>query len=120
MASYGLKSETTDMIASLFPHLRPPIACVFLQLIAAAPLLAEPAPDFNRGRTLTLVSGFTPNGENDAYLRQLGRHIDRVSARPLLRLGRLETPSLDTILIAMLPISSSIAAHGIHLERPRR
>jgi len=69
------------MTAGLFLRLsrraRLPIALILLPLTIGAPLLAEPAPDFYRGKTLTLVSGFTPNGENDAYLRQLGRHIDR-------------------------------------------
>jgi tripartite-type tricarboxylate transporter receptor subunit TctC len=76
-----IESETTDTMPSLFPRLhrraRLPIACVLLQLAVAAPLSAEPVADYSRGRTLTLVSGFTPNGENDAYLRHLGRHVDR-------------------------------------------
>lgn len=53
------------------------IACALLQLTAAPPLMAEPVPDFYRGRTLTLISGFTPNGEFDAYARHVGRHIAR-------------------------------------------
>jgi len=69
------------MMAGLLPRLckraRLPLAFVLLPLTVAPPLLAEPTPDFYRGRTLTLISGFTPNGENDAYLRHLGRHIDR-------------------------------------------
>lgn len=81
MISTELKSQPTVAPASvpsrLCTRVRLPIACLILQLIVATPLLAEPAPDFYQGRTLTLISGFTPNGENDAYLRHLGRHIAR-------------------------------------------
>jgi tripartite-type tricarboxylate transporter receptor subunit TctC len=77
----GIEIRDDGMMASSFPRLcrwgRLSIACVLLQPAVAASLSAEPAADFYRNRTLTLVSGFTPNGENDAYLRHLGRHIDR-------------------------------------------
>ena len=69
--------EARRLLPRLCRRARLPLAFALLPLTVAAPLLAEPAPDFYRGRTLTLVSGFTPNGENDAYLRHLGRHIDR-------------------------------------------
>ena len=38
----------------------------------ATSLHADPVADFYRGRTLSLVSGFTPNGEYDSQLRLLG------------------------------------------------
>jgi tripartite-type tricarboxylate transporter receptor subunit TctC len=73
--------EETDMMASSFSRLRGlarlPVACALLQLVGATPLLADPVSDFYQSRVLTLLSGFTPNGENDAYLREVGRHIGR-------------------------------------------
>ena len=38
---------------------------------------AQGVADFYKGKTLTLVSGFTPNGENDIQFRLLGRHIGK-------------------------------------------
>lgn len=38
---------------------------------------ADPVADFYRGKTLNVVSGFTPNGEYDSYMRLMGRHIGR-------------------------------------------
>jgi tripartite-type tricarboxylate transporter receptor subunit TctC len=80
-ALHGLKSEVAAMAANSFSRLRGlaglPAACAVLQLAVATPLLADPVADFYQGKTLTLLSGFTPSGENDAYLRQVGRHIDR-------------------------------------------
>lgn len=80
-SSYGLKSEAADRMVSMFSRVgglaRLPIACILLQLSAATPLLADPLSDFYHSRALTLLSGFTPNGENDTYLRQVGRHIAR-------------------------------------------
>lgn len=53
------------------------VLCALLVTGTAAPLRAEPVADFYHGRTLNLISGFTPNGEFDSYLRLLGRHIGR-------------------------------------------
>jgi tripartite-type tricarboxylate transporter receptor subunit TctC len=36
---------------------------------------AETVADFYRGKTVNLVSGFTPNGEYDSEFRLIGRHI---------------------------------------------
>ena len=70
-----------------------------LQLTVATPLLAEPVSDFYRGRTLALVSGFTPNGENDAYLRQVGRHIGRfIPGNPAV--GSANMPGGGTLVAA--------------------
>ncbi len=38
---------------------------------------ADSVADFYKGKTLTLVSGFSPNGENDLQFRLLGRHIGK-------------------------------------------
>lgn len=38
---------------------------------------ADPVADFYRGKVLSVVSGFTANGEYDSYMRLMGRHIGR-------------------------------------------
>ena len=38
---------------------------------------ADTVADFYKGKMLTLVSGFSPNGENDVQFRLLGRHIGK-------------------------------------------
>lgn len=54
------------------------LACLVpLSIAAFEPLRADPVADFYRGRTLNLISGFTPNGEYDSYLRMMGRHFSR-------------------------------------------
>lgn len=45
--------------------------------MAAGSAKADAVADFYKGKTLTLVSGFTPNGENDVQFRLLGRHIGK-------------------------------------------
>ena len=46
---------------------------------------ADPVADFYAGKTLSIVSGFTPNGENDTYVRALGRHISKyIPGRPIV------------------------------------
>jgi tripartite-type tricarboxylate transporter receptor subunit TctC len=91
------------MVAGSFSRLcglaRLPIACVLLQLTGAAPLLADPVADFYHDRALTLLSGFTPSGENDAYLRQVGRHIARfIPGQP--RVVSTNMPGAGTLLAA--------------------
>src|SRR5258707_15724355 len=44
--------------------------------IAAAPLTGN-AQDFYRGRTITIVAGYSAGGRYDRYARVLARHIGR-------------------------------------------
>ena len=46
-------------------------------VIAAGAAKADPVADFYKGKTLTMVSGFSPNGENDVQFRLLARHISK-------------------------------------------
>ncbi|MEN9708311.1 MAG: hypothetical protein RIQ68_719 [Pseudomonadota bacterium] len=73
--------------------------------VAAAALLttgaakADAVADFYKGKTLTLVSGFTPNGENDIQLRLLGRHIGKyLPGNPQTMISNM--PGAGTLLAA--------------------
>ena len=48
-----------------------------LVLSLAAPARAEPVADFYRGRSVTLVIGYSAGGGYDAYGRVLARHLGR-------------------------------------------
>jgi tripartite-type tricarboxylate transporter receptor subunit TctC len=48
-----------------------------LALSLAAPAQAEPVADFYRGRSITLVIGYSAGGGYDAYGRVLARHLGR-------------------------------------------
>jgi tripartite-type tricarboxylate transporter receptor subunit TctC len=76
-------------------------------LVLAATFLAasqavaqsDPVADFYKSHTLTLVSGFTPNGENDIQLRLLGRHIGRyIPGQPQTLISNM--PGAGTLLAA--------------------
>ena len=56
-----------------------PAACV-LSLAAFAfnaPARADAVSDYYAGKTFSIISGFTPNGEFDTYFRLLGRHLGK-------------------------------------------
>jgi tripartite-type tricarboxylate transporter receptor subunit TctC len=46
-------------------------------LALAGPLQAQPVEEFYRGKTVTILVGFTAGGGYDVYARLLGRHIGR-------------------------------------------
>lgn len=54
-----------------------PILSVLLAIGTPVPLRADPVAEFYKGKTVSVVSGFTPNGEYDSYMRLMGRHIGR-------------------------------------------
>ena len=65
----------------------------------ATSLRADPVADFYRGRTLNVVSGFTPNGEYDSYMRLMGRHIGRyVPGQPQVVASSM--PGAGTMILA--------------------
>ncbi len=65
----------------------------------ANPLKADPVADFYRGKTLNVVSGFTPNGEYDSYMRLMGRHIGRfVPGQPQVIASSM--PGAGTMILA--------------------
>src|ERR687898_829468 len=54
------------------------IACLPAMLLAlAGPVHAQPVEEFYRGKTVTILVGFTAGGGYDVYARLLGRHIGR-------------------------------------------
>jgi len=54
------------------------VACLPAILLALAdPIHAQPAEEFYRGKTVTVLVGFTAGGGYDVYARLLGRHIGR-------------------------------------------
>jgi tripartite-type tricarboxylate transporter receptor subunit TctC len=54
------------------------VACLPAMLLAlAGPVHAQPVEDFYRGKTVTILVGFTAGGGYDVYARLLGRHLGR-------------------------------------------
>ncbi len=65
----------------------------------AQPLSADPVADFYRGRTVNVMSGFTPNGEYDSYMRLMGRHIGRhIPGQPQVVASSM--PGAGTMILA--------------------
>jgi tripartite-type tricarboxylate transporter receptor subunit TctC len=52
-------------------------AAIAIVLALAAPAQAQPAEEFFRNRTVTILVGFTAGGGYDLYARLLGRHLGR-------------------------------------------
>lgn len=50
---------------------------MFALVVGAAPLRADPVEDFYRGRTVTLVIGYSVGGGYDTYARVLAHHLGR-------------------------------------------
>ena len=75
------------------------LLCGLAQASWQSTLRADPISDFYNGRTVTLVSGFTPNGENDVQLRLLGRFIGRyIPGNPQVVIANM--PGAGTMLAA--------------------
>ena len=53
------------------------IAIGFAALMFAMPARAQSVEEFYRGRSATILVGFTAGGGYDLYARLLGRHIGR-------------------------------------------
>jgi tripartite-type tricarboxylate transporter receptor subunit TctC len=54
------------------------VACLSAMLLAfGGPVHAQPVAEFYRGKTVTILVGFTAGGGYDVYARLLGRHIGR-------------------------------------------
>ena len=56
---------------------RPAFARTATHSALAAPARAQSVEEFYRGRTVTILVGFTAGGGYDLYARLLGRHIGR-------------------------------------------
>ena len=75
------------------------LAVATAALLSASAAQADAVSDFYKGKTLTLVSGFTPNGENDIQLRLLGRYIGKyLPGNPQTMMSNM--PGAGTLLAA--------------------
>ncbi len=75
------------------------LALAAAALLSANAAQADAVSDFYKGKTLTLVSGFTPNGENDIQLRLLGRYIGKyLPGNPQTMMSNM--PGAGTLLAA--------------------
>ena len=72
------------------------IACLLLAL--AGPAQAQPGEEFYRGKTVTILVGFTAGGGYDVYARLLGRHIGR------------HIPGNPSIVVQNMPGAGSLKA----------
>jgi tripartite-type tricarboxylate transporter receptor subunit TctC len=74
------------------------IVSIAVALTLAAPARAQSAEEFYRGRTVTILVGFTAGGGYDLYARLLGRHIGR------------HIPGNPTIVVQNMPGAGSMKA----------
>jgi tripartite-type tricarboxylate transporter receptor subunit TctC len=87
------------------PALRLATACLAACAIAAAPAAAQ---DFYKGKTLTILVGFSPGGGFDINARVLARHIGR------------HIPGNPTVVVQNMPGAGSITAvHYLDLTAPK-
>ena len=73
-------------------------ACVVAVLTLTAPARAQTVEEFYRGRSITVLVGFTAGGGYDLYARLLGRHIGRY------------IPGNPTIVVQNMPGAGSMKA----------
>src|ERR1700712_5710741 len=90
---------TANFLIPLFAPALRSLAVVFATFLFMAAGRADPVSDFYHGRTVSLISGFTPNGENDIQLRLLARHIGRfIPGQPQVVIVNM--PGAGTLLAA--------------------
>lgn len=82
-------------------------ACA-LSAVTAAVARADSEQDFFRGKTVTVVVGFTPGGGYDTYARLLARHWGS------------HLPSKPTIVVQNMPGASGIASGNYLYDRAPR
>jgi tripartite-type tricarboxylate transporter receptor subunit TctC len=73
-------------------------ASIAVALTLAAPVRAQSVEEFYRGRSITILVGFTAGGGYDLYARLLGRHIGRY------------IPGNPTIVVQNMPGAGSMKA----------
>src|SRR5205085_3703126 len=74
------------------------LASVVVALTVASPARAQSVEEFYRGRSVTILVGFTAGGGYDLYARLLGRHIGRY------------IPGNPTIVVQNMPGAGSMKA----------
>jgi tripartite-type tricarboxylate transporter receptor subunit TctC len=73
-------------------------ACIVAALALTAPARAQSVEEFYRGRSITVLVGFTAGGGYDLYARLLGRHMGR------------HVPGNPTIVVQNMPGAGSMKA----------
>ena len=77
-------------------------------LLAAGGALADPVADFYKGRTVTIVVGYSPAASYDLYSRLLSRHIGR------------HLPGNPNVIVQNMPGGSSLkAANYVYNVAPK-
>jgi tripartite-type tricarboxylate transporter receptor subunit TctC len=79
-------------------RLAPHVAAFAIALALASPARAQTAEEFYRGRTVTILVGFTAGGGYDLYARLLGRHIGQ------------HIPGNPTVVVQNMPGAGSMKA----------
>ena len=83
------------------------LACALLAL-ASINAAAQPAADFYKGKTLTIISGEPPGGAADLYARAFAAHIGR------------HLPGQPSVIVQAMPGASSIIATSyLYQKAPR-
>ena len=72
-----------------------PLVALALASLAAAPAHAD---DFYKGKTFTIVAGFSPGGGFDLYARVLARHIGK------------HIPGNPSVIVQNLPGAGSLTS----------
>jgi tripartite-type tricarboxylate transporter receptor subunit TctC len=81
---------------------------VMAAVIMGGPALAQPAADFYRGKTLTLIVGYSVGGGYDTYARVLARHMTR------------HLPGNPSIIVQNMPGAGSLrAANYLYAVAPK-
>jgi tripartite-type tricarboxylate transporter receptor subunit TctC len=89
-------------------RLRLALSGLLLFLAAEQPAAAQSVPDFYRGRTVTLLVGYSTGGGYDTYARILARHMGR------------HIPGTPTIVVQNAPGAGSMrAANTIYNVAPK-
>ena len=71
---------------------------LFASLVVAAPACADEVADFYRGKTFTMVVGYSAGGGYDLYARAISRHIGK------------HIPGNPTVIVNNMPGASSVAS----------
>jgi tripartite-type tricarboxylate transporter receptor subunit TctC len=84
------------------------ISVVILAAMMASPAAAQSAADFYRGKTLTLIVGYSVGGGYDTYARVLARHMVR------------HLPGTPSIIVQNMPGAGSLrAANYLYAVAPK-
>ena len=78
---------------------RNPVFLILAAALAASPAAAQSAADFYRGKTVQLLNGFGPGGENDLWSREITRFMPKyIPGNPTMVTQNV--PGAGTLLLA--------------------